>query len=66
MSSLPGEVQSDEQAFRQILVRLEGEVGMMLRLIWESKNTGLFPNTTPSWALAGTLFPIASSVGDLI
>jgi hypothetical protein len=30
---LPGEVRSDEQAFRQIFGRLEGEVGMSLRLI---------------------------------
>ena len=65
-SSLPGEVQSDEQAFHQILVRLEGEDGMMLRLIRESKKTCSFPDTTPSWPLARMLFPIAASVGDFI
>jgi hypothetical protein len=43
----PGEVQSDEQAFRQILGRLEGEVGTMLQLIPEGKKIGLFPNTAP-------------------
>lgn len=62
----PGEVKSDEQAFRQILGRLEGEVGTMLRLIPEGKKIGLFPNTAPFWSLVRMTFPIAESVGDLI
>jgi hypothetical protein len=63
---LPGEVQSDEQAFRQILGRLEGDVGTILQLIPEGKKKGLFPNTAPLWALVRMTFPIAESVGDLI
>lgn len=62
----PGQVQSDEQAFRQILGRLEGEVGTMLQLIPEGKKIGLFPNTAPFWSLVRMMFPIAESVGDLI
>jgi hypothetical protein len=63
---LPGEVRSDEQAFRQILGRLEGEVGTTLRLIVDGKNKGLFPGTAPFWALMRMMFPIAESLGDLI
>src|SRR5262245_41809907 len=63
---LPGEVESDEQAFCQILGRLEGEVGTILQLIPEGKKMGLFPNTAPYWALTRMMFPIAESVGDLI
>jgi hypothetical protein len=63
---LPGEVQSDEQAFRQILGRLEGEVGTILQLIGDSKKKGVFPNTAPFWALTRMMFPIAESLGDLI
>jgi len=62
----PGEVQSDEQAFRQILGRLEGEVGTMLQLIPEGKKIGLFPDTAPFWSLMRMMFPIAESIGDLI
>jgi len=63
---LPGEVQSDEQAFRQILGRLEGEVGTSLQLIVDGKQKGLFPGTAPFWALMRMTFPIAESLGDLI
>ncbi len=63
----PGQVTSDEQAFRQILGRLEGEVGTMLRLIEVGKNEkGLFPKTAPFWSLVRMTFPIAESIGDLI
>jgi hypothetical protein len=66
MIMLPGEVQSDEQAFRQILGRLEGEVGTTIGLIVEGKQKGLFPGTAPYWALMRMMFPIAESLGDLI
>ena len=62
----PGEVRSDEQAFRQILNRLEGDAGTILQLISKSKKVGLFPNTAPFWALLRMTFPIAEAVGDLI
>ena len=45
----PGEVKSDEQAFRQILSRLEDDVGTILQLISKSKEVGVFPNTAPFW-----------------
>src|SRR5437868_1383861 len=62
----PGQVTTDEQAFRQILGRLEGEPGAIIRLVEESKRTGGFPDTAPFWALVRILFPIAESIGDLI
>jgi hypothetical protein len=61
-----GEVQSDGQAFQQILGRLESDVGTILQLIPEGRKKGLFPNTAPYWALVRMTFPIAESVGDLI
>jgi hypothetical protein len=36
---LPGEVATDDQAFRQILGRPEGDVGALLRLIPEGKGS---------------------------
>lgn len=62
----PGEVTSDEQAFRQILSRLEGDVGTILKLIPKGKEEGFFPDTAPFWALLRMTFPIAEAVGDLI
>ena len=62
----PGEVASDEEAFRQILLRLEGDVGTILQLISKGKKEGFFPNTAPFWALLRMTFPIAEAVGDLI
>ena len=61
-----GEVSSDQQAFQQILGRLEGEVGTLISLVNESKKRGCFPNTAPFWSLVRMMFPIAESVGDLI
>jgi hypothetical protein len=62
----PGTVESDDQAFRQILGRLRGEVGKIIELIGESKTRGGFPDTAPFWALLRMTFPIAESLGDLI
>ena len=62
----PGEVTSDQQAFQQVLGRLEGDVGTLIQLVNEGKNHGYFPNTAPFWALVRMMFPIAESVGDLI
>src|SRR5260221_14471868 len=62
----PGQVTTDEQAFRQILARLEDEPGAIIRLVEESKKKGGFSNTAPFWALVRILFPIAESIGDLI
>lgn len=62
----PGEVQSDEQAFRQILGRLENDVGTILKLISKGKKEGFFPGTAPFWALLRMTFPIAEAVGGLI
>ena len=62
----PGEVASDEEAFRQILLRLEGDVGTILQLISKGKKEGFFPDTAPFWALLRMTFPIAEAVGDLI
>ena len=62
----PGEVESDEQAFRKILGRLEGDVGTILKLISKGKKEGFFPNTAPFWAFMRMTFPIAEAVGDLI
>ena len=62
----PGEVTSDQQAFQQILGRLEGEVGTLISLVNESKKCGYFPNTAPFWSLVRMMLPIAESVGDLI
>ncbi len=62
----PGEVKSDKQAFRQILGRLENDVGTILQLILKGKKEGFFPDTAPFWALVRMMFPIAEAVGDLI
>ena len=62
----PGEVKSDKQAFRQILGRLENDVGTILQLILRGKKEGLFPDAAPFWALLRMTFPIAEAVGDLI
>src|SRR5262245_47225771 len=63
----PGEVASDKEAFQQILGRLEGEVGTMLKLIEVGRiEKGWFPNTAPFWSLVRMMFPIAESIGDLI
>jgi len=62
----PGEVKSDQQAFQQILGRLEGEVGTLIYLVNESKKSGCFPNTAPFWSFVRMMFPIAEAVGDLI
>ena len=62
----PGEVKSDKQAFRQILTRLEDDVGTILQLILKGKKEGLFPKTAPFWALLRMTFPIAEAVADLI
>jgi hypothetical protein len=59
-------VTSDQQAFQQILGRLEGEVGTLITVVTESKQRGYFPNTAPFWSLVRIMFPIAESVGDLI
>jgi hypothetical protein len=61
-----GEVESDRQAFQQVLGRLEGDVGTVIHLIRKSKEQGCFPNTAPFWSLIRMMFPIAESVGDLI
>ena len=62
----PGEVTSDQQAFHQVLRRLEGEVGTIHRLIASVKPQGIWPNTGPLWGLVRMTFPVAESVGDLI
>jgi hypothetical protein len=63
----PGEVKSDRQAFDQILGRLKGEVGELIRLVYVSKNSGgYFKSTAPFWSLVRMMFPIAEAVGDLI
>jgi hypothetical protein len=63
----PGQVTSDDQAFQQILGRLENEVGTMLSLIEIGKHEkGLFPGTAPLWSLVRMVFPIAESIGNLI
>ena len=63
----PGEVTSDKQAFVQILNRLEGDVGTIMKLILNAKILGAaFKDTAPFWALIRMMFPIAESVGDLI
>ena len=60
-------VKSDKQAFRQVLGRLENEVGTLMRLIEESKKGDhYFKDTAPFWSLVRILFPIAESLGDLI
>jgi hypothetical protein len=61
-----GRVNSDKQAFRQILDRLENEVGTLMRLIEEGKKGDHFKDTAPFWSLVRMLFPIAESLGDLI
>lgn len=62
-----GQVSSDEQAFRQMLERLENEVGTMIRLIEIGRQEkGFFRNTAPFWSLVRMTFPVAESVGALI
>jgi hypothetical protein len=62
-----GRVKSDKHAFRQVLGRLENEVGTLIRLIEEAKKgSRYFKNTAPFWSLTRILFPIAESLGDLI
>jgi hypothetical protein len=63
----PGQVASDDQAFQQILGRLENEVGTIMRLIEIGRHEkGLFIGTAPLWSLVRMTFPIAESIGDLI
>jgi hypothetical protein len=62
----PGEVASDQQAFQQVLGRLERDVGTLIQLVNEAQNRGYFGNTAPFWALVRMTFPIAESIGDLI
>jgi hypothetical protein len=62
----PGQVTTDDQAFRQVLKRLEDECGAIVRLVEKHKGQGGFPNTAPFWALVRMLFPIAESIGDLM
>ena len=63
-------VQTDSEAFRKVLGRLEGDVGGLLALLlasWEADRTqGKKPALTPYWAFARMLFPIAEAIGDLI
>jgi hypothetical protein len=66
MKMRPGEVTSDQQAFQQVLGRLESEVGTIHRLIASVKQQGVWPDTAPLWGLVRMTFPIAESVGDLI
>lgn len=61
-----GEVATDQQAFEQVLGRLQGDVGTLIQLVIEGKARGHFPNTAPFWALVRMMFPIAEAVGDLI
>jgi len=63
---IPGEVTSDKEAFDQIVGRLKGDVGTIIKLISVGKKQGLFEKTAPFWALARMMFPIAEAVGDLI
>jgi len=61
----PGQVTSDEQAFNQILARLQSEVGTFLKLIQEAKAANrpdIYPNTAPFWASpAPAAFPAAGA-----
>jgi len=65
-SGRSGEVRSDDEAFTNILGRLENEVGGIISLVGKAKEQGAFPNTAPFWALVRMTFPIAESLGDLI
>lgn len=47
----PGEVPSDQQALQQILGRLDGEVGTLIRVVIESEQRGHFPDTAFFWSL---------------
>lgn len=62
----PGQVNSDQQAFQQVLGRLESDVGTIHQLVEQSKKVGYFPNTAPLWALVRMTIPIAEATGDLI
>jgi hypothetical protein len=61
-----GEVTSDQQAFQQVIRRLNDDVGTLINLVVEGKRYGRFIDTAPFWALLRMMFPIAESVGDLI
>jgi len=61
-----GQVTSDKQAFDQIVARLKGDVGTIIKLVSVGKKQRLFEKTAPFWALARMMFPIAEAVGDLI
>lgn len=58
--NLPGAVQSDAQAFRQIASRFEGEVGAILNRI------NFDDGPVPFWSLVRMMFPVAESLGDLL
>lgn len=62
----PGEVSTDAQAFEQILGRLRGEVGTIIKLTEAAKGRGEFGTSAPFWALVRTMMPIAESLGDLV
>jgi hypothetical protein len=62
----PGQVSSDEQAFTQILDRLENEVGSIIRLVEMGRPRGFFPGTAPLWSMLRMVFPVAESIGALI
>jgi hypothetical protein len=64
--ALLGEVTTDKQAFDQIIARLKGDVGTIIKLISLGKKNGFFKDTAPFWALARMTFPIAEALGDLI
>jgi hypothetical protein len=62
----PGQVSSDEQAFSQILSRLENEVGSIIQLVELGRPQGFFRGTAPLWSMLRMVFPVAESVGFLI
>ena len=62
----PGRVSSDDQAFIQILGRLENDVGSIIRLVEMGRERGFFPGTAPFWSLVRMTFPVAESIGSLI
>ena len=62
----PGEVQTDIQAFHQILDRLTNEVGTLINLAGTAQSQGAFGSSAPFWAIVRMMMPIAESLGDLI
>jgi hypothetical protein len=62
----PGTVHSDDQAFKQVLARLEGDVGTIITAVLREKTNGRWPDTAPLWALVRMMFPIAESLADLV